>query len=708
MKKLLFIFLVLISFKASSQTFGNVGSFTWQRQTGSGYTNYRGNMGALGFAYFYTKAQVDSVGRSFVTGVSSAFGRSGIITAQSGDYSAFYPLLTGSYANPSWLTSLAYSKLTGIPTLLSQFTNDGVFITGAYTGFDSRYVSLSGSYSNPSWLTSLAWSKITGIPTTVAGYGITDFNSLGDVRWAQFNSPAFTGIPTAPTAALGTNTNQIATMAAIQAAIASTGMGTVSSVSVTTANGVSGTVANPTTTPAITLSLGAITPTSTNGVSAATMAYMDATSSIQTQLNSKQPTGNYLTALTGDGTASGPGSAPFTLANVNANTGSFGTASNVPTITYNGKGLATSVANTPILIAESQVTNLVSDLATITNNLTVNIKYPMSYIANATTANVRDSEGDILVVPATGKYLTAYSKFNRGLGDAGAAVIVGKFSTDTTGNDWGSEFLISANIGLQNVLSVSLFASSSTTYACYFNVKNSTSDNRLYRSISTSSGAAGTWSAATQIVNDGAYDDILNAVVRTVNSGRIIIPVATTPISGPTNVWSCYAKYSDDGGTTWSNSNTISPATTLGGVEPVIVQLSGNNLLMTMRTQSNWNWFSNSTDNGATWGTPYQSTLPSLYSPTQMINIGGKLLAGVNANISGNVRNPISLYKSLNNGATWTLVTNIEFGNNSHYEHSYPSFTVSNGYLLVSYYEYVDNIMCNQKFTKIKISDLAL
>jgi predicted neuraminidase len=427
-----------------------------------------------------------------------------------------------------------------------------------------------------------------------------------------------------------------------------------------------------------------------------------------TAIAGKQSIGNYITALTGDGIASGPGNTPFTLATVNANTGSFGTSSNVPTITYNGKGLATSVANTPILIAESQVTNLVSDLATITNNLTVNIKYPMSYIANATTANVRDSEGDILVVPATGKYLTAYSKFNRGLGDAGAAVIVGKFSTDTTGNDWGSEFLISANIGLQNVLSVSLFASSSTTYACYFNVKNSTSDNRLYRSISTSSGAAGTWSAATQIVNDGAYDDILNAVVRTVNSGRIIIPVATTPISGPINVWSCYAKYSDDGGTTWSNSNTISPATTLGGVEPVIVQLSGNNLLMTMRTQSNWNWFSNSTDNGATWGTPYQSTLPSLYSPTQMINIGGKLLAGVNANISGNVRNPISLYKSLNNGATWTLVTNIEFGNNSHYEYSYPSFTVSNGYLLVSYYEYVDNIMCNQKFTKIKISDLAL
>src|SRR5262245_57559517 len=32
----------------------------------------------------------------------------------------------------------------------------------------------SGSYADPIWLASLAWSKITGKPTTLAGYGITD------------------------------------------------------------------------------------------------------------------------------------------------------------------------------------------------------------------------------------------------------------------------------------------------------------------------------------------------------------------------------------------------------------------------------------------------------------------------------------------------------------------------------------------------------
>lgn len=80
-------------------------------------------------------------------------------------------------------------------------------------------------------------------------------------------------------------------------------------------------------------------------------------------LAGKQSIGNYLTALTGDGTATGPGSAVLTLAAVNATVGSFGSASQVPVVTVNGKGLVTNAVNTSIQVVESQVTNLVSDLA---------------------------------------------------------------------------------------------------------------------------------------------------------------------------------------------------------------------------------------------------------------------------------------------------------------------------------------------------------
>ena len=63
-----------------------------------------------------------------------------------------------------------------------------------------------------------------------------------------------------------------------------------------------------------------------------------------------QPSGNYISALTGDGTATGPGSVPFTLATVNAAIGTFGTSTMVPRITVNNKGLVTNVVNTLITV----------------------------------------------------------------------------------------------------------------------------------------------------------------------------------------------------------------------------------------------------------------------------------------------------------------------------------------------------------------------
>ena len=100
----------------------------------------------------------------------------------------------GSYSNPSWITSLAYSKLTGAPSLFSgsytDLTNKPTIYTSAHIGttdIDFTRASASqtltgvsidgnagtvtnglystGSYANPAWITSLAYSKLTGAPT---------------------------------------------------------------------------------------------------------------------------------------------------------------------------------------------------------------------------------------------------------------------------------------------------------------------------------------------------------------------------------------------------------------------------------------------------------------------------------------------------------------------------------------------------------------
>ena len=87
-----------------------------------------------------------------------------------------------------------------------------------------------------------------------------------------------------------------------------------------------------------------------------------------TTFNNKQPAGNYITALTGDGTASGPGSAALTLATVNSNVGSFGSATQSLTITANAKGLVTAVSAQTVTPAVGSITGLGTGVSTALSN----------------------------------------------------------------------------------------------------------------------------------------------------------------------------------------------------------------------------------------------------------------------------------------------------------------------------------------------------
>lgn len=153
--------------------------------------------------------------------VTSVFTRIGDVIAASGDYTAAQVTnavsILGSYANPGWITSLAYSKLTGVPTtftpaahvhaaadvttgvmavarlgtgtpsasnwlrgdgawtalpasaVTSVFTRTGAVIaaSGDYTAAQvTNAVSILGSYADPAWITSLAYSKLTGVPSS--------------------------------------------------------------------------------------------------------------------------------------------------------------------------------------------------------------------------------------------------------------------------------------------------------------------------------------------------------------------------------------------------------------------------------------------------------------------------------------------------------------------------------------------------------------
>lgn len=135
-----------------------------------------------------------------------------------------------------------------------------------------------------------------------------------------------------------------------------------------------------------------------------------------------QAQGNYITALSGDGSASGPGSAAFTLATVNSNVGTFGSASKTVTVTADGKGRTTALSQQDIAIAESQVTNLVSDLAGKQANIS---------LTTLGTSGAATFLSNVLNIPqyqAAGTYLSSLN----GLTASSQA-----FATTSSNGGWG-------------------------------------------------------------------------------------------------------------------------------------------------------------------------------------------------------------------------------------------------------------------------------
>ncbi|ARK09043.1 hypothetical protein A6C57_01220 [Fibrella sp. ES10-3-2-2] len=85
-----------------------------------------------------------------------------------------YRLWTGGVKRVNGSSPDAFGNIT-VPngfSATSQLTNDAGFLTS--TSGNGLYAQLSGSYVNPSWITSITFGKLTSLPSTRAGHGITD------------------------------------------------------------------------------------------------------------------------------------------------------------------------------------------------------------------------------------------------------------------------------------------------------------------------------------------------------------------------------------------------------------------------------------------------------------------------------------------------------------------------------------------------------
>ena len=161
--------------------------------------------------------------------------------------------------------------------------------------------------------------------------------------------------------------------------------------------------------------------------------------------NNKQPAGNYITALTGDGTATGPGSAVFTLATVNSNIGTFGSSTAIPSFTVNAKGLITAVT-TDVVVAPAGTLTGTTLASNVVNSSLTSVGTIVSGVWNAgaiTTTSLTDTSltaGSVVFIGASG--LLTQDNANFFWNDSSVALGIGAIpqstSTITTTNISGA------------------------------------------------------------------------------------------------------------------------------------------------------------------------------------------------------------------------------------------------------------------------------
>jgi hypothetical protein len=87
---------------------------------------------------------------------------------------------TSSYADPSWITSLAGSKVTDAVLTTSVQSNPAWLTTLAGSKVTGAVLT-SSTYADPAWITSLAGSKLTG--TVLATNGVVTSGTYADPAW---------------------------------------------------------------------------------------------------------------------------------------------------------------------------------------------------------------------------------------------------------------------------------------------------------------------------------------------------------------------------------------------------------------------------------------------------------------------------------------------------------------------------------------------
>jgi len=290
--------------------------------------------------------------------------------------------------------------------------------------------------------------------------------------------------------------------------------------------------------------------------------------------------------------------------------------------------------------------------------------------ARTTPEFTRKGEGDIVEL-SDGRLLLVHMEFSGDGSDVAPTRLVAVESADG-GRSWtGHRVVTETAPGDVNVYSPNLMRARDGGILLVFMRQHSSAPQASTHHLWRSDDEGQTFGPLAEFAAQQSYS-LCNAVIKRMDSGRLLLPLSCTREVGAGPYGHAYAGavlYSDDDGLTWHESADRVHLPMRGVMEPHVEQTRDGRVLMVMRSQLGALFLSESGDDGVTWSKPQTSGLRSPEACPELCRIPGTgdlLMIWNNSPYDPayashyGKRSPLTAAVSDDEGRTWKHVRDIE------------------------------------------------